>query len=218
MWTRDGWCTACRQRLDAGNRPRCDRCAAVLAQPSPYSIGCATCYDQTLPFAGVISVGNYEGLLQQLVTQAKNQHDETLTGQLGRLLADEVTRHRLAPEIDLAVTIPSHWLRQLRNGFHAAWLIAQNVQKITGIRQSQRILRSVKPTEKQGTLSRTGRAANVRGAFECRRPESVTDKTVLLVDDVMTSGATLCEATRVLQKAGARKVIVGVLARATVAA
>jgi ComF family protein len=114
------------------------------------------------------------------------------------------------------VPIPTHWKRRfLSKGFHAASLIAQNVEKMTGIPQSQRILRAVKPTLKQGTLSRTGRLKNVRDAFVCKHPEKVEGRTVMLVDDVMTSGATMIEAARLLKRAGAKEVIVAMIARAT---
>jgi len=126
------------------------------------------------------------------------------------------SRHPQTADADLMVPIPTHWKRRfLSNGFHAPSLIAQNVEKMTGIPQSQRILRAVKPTLKQGTLSRTARLKNVRDAFVCKHPGKVARRTVMLVDDVMTSGATMIEAARVLKRAGAKKVIVAVIARAT---
>ena len=114
------------------------------------------------------------------------------------------------------VPIPTHWKRQFfSKGFHGPSLIAQNIEKITGIPQSQRILRAVKPTLKQGTLSRTARLQNVRNAFVCRHPNKVAGRSVMLIDDVMTSGATLIEATRMLKQVGAKQVVVAVIARAT---
>lgn len=216
IWDDDGWCRDCRIQIDPQNSDRCDACAAILAQPSPYSRGCASCHGQDFPFQLAVSVHNYEGLLQHLLITAKNTGDETLMAQLGRLLGQQIKQHPQTAEADIMVPIPTHWKRRfLSKGFHAASLIAQNVEKITGIRQSQRILGAVKPTLKQGTLSRTARLKNVRDAFVCKQPHRIAGRTVMLVDDVMTSGATMIEATRVLKRAGAKKVIVAVIARAT---
>ena len=148
--------------------------------------------------------------------QAKNTGDETLMAQLGRLLGHQIKKDHQNADIELMVPIPTHWKRRfLSKGFHGPTLIAQNVEKMTGIPQSQRILRAVKPTLKQGTLSRTARLKNVRGAFVCKHPEKVDGRTVMLIDDVMTSGATMIEAARVLKRAGAMQVVVAVIARAT---
>ncbi len=216
VWEDDGWCRTCRLQIDAQNSDRCQSCAAVLAQPSPYSRGCASCFRQDLPFNLALSVHNYQGLLQQLVIQAKNAGDETLMSQLGRLLGQEIKKHHQTADIDLMVPIPTHWKRQFfSKGFHGPSLIAQNIEKMTGIPQSQRILRAVKPTLKQGTLSRTARLQNVRNAFVCRHPNKVAGRSVMLIDDVMTSGATLIEATRMLKQVGAKQVVVAVIARAT---
>jgi len=215
-WVDDGWCRNCRLQIDPQNSSRCQICAAILAQPSPYSRGCASCHGQDFPFDLALSVHNYEGLLQHLVISAKNKGDETLMAQLGRLLGLQVKLHPQIAETDLMVPIPTHWKRRfLSKGFHAASLIAQNVEKITGIAQSQRILGAVKPTLKQGQLSRTARLKNVRNAFVCRQPHKIDGRTIMLVDDVMTSGATMIEATKTLKRAGAKKVIVAVIARAT---
>ena len=215
-WDEDGWCRECRIQIDPQNYHRCQSCAAVLAQPSPYSQGCASCHRQDFPFELAISVHNYDGLLQRLVTQSKNTGDETLMAQLGRLLGHQVKKHRQTADTDLMVPIPTHWKRRFSsNGFHGPSLIAQNIEKITGIPQSQRILRAVKPTLKQGRLSRTARLKNIRDAFACKHPEKIERRTVMLIDDVMTSGATMTEATKVLKRAGAKKVIVAVIARAT---
>ena len=216
IWDDDGWCRDCRTQIDPQNSDRCLHCAAVLAQPSPYPQGCASCHRQDLPFQLAVSVHNYEGLLQHLIIKSKNTGDETLMAQLGRLLGTQVKKHPQTADADLMVPIPTHWKRRfLSNGFHAPSLIAQNVEKMTGIPQSQRILRAVKPTITLGTLSRTARLKNVRDAFVCKHPGKVARRTVMLVDDVMTSGATMIEAARVLKRAGAKKVIVAVIARAT---
>lgn len=215
-WANDGWCCRCRNEIDARDSPRCQRCAAVLAQPSPYAKGCASCHQQDLPFEHAISVHNYRGCLQNLIVDAKNTADETLMAQLARLLGDQIKRQPEYADCEIAVPIPSHWSRRFfSKGFHAPSLIAQNVEKITGITQSQRILASIKPTLKQGTLSRTARLKNVRNAFVCKQPRRIKGRNVLLIDDVMTSGATMIEATRVLKRSGAAKVVVAVIARAT---
>ena len=98
VWLDDGWCHNCRQQIDSEHSDRCQQCAAVLAQPSPYSRGCASCFQNDFPFELAVSVHNYHGLLQHLVIQAKNTQDDTLMAQLARLLARQVKQHAQTAE------------------------------------------------------------------------------------------------------------------------
>jgi ComF family protein len=166
-----------------------------------------------LRFEQASSVGIYRGLLQDLVIRMKNQHDEPLAVQLGYLLALQASRSDFAEELDLVVPVPTHWWRRFERGFHAAEVLAETFAKTCQLPFSRRLARCVRSTKKQGTLSTPGRFSNVRGAFGIQPKTNVSGLTIFLVDDVMTSGATASELARLLIRAGAAKVYVGVIAR-----
>ncbi len=212
QWQLSHWCDPCWQKLRNRSELVCRKCGARLMQSSPYSGECMLCHGHDLRFDNAVALGNYQGLLQELVIRMKNQHDEALAIQLGKLLGYELISQG-ASTFDLAVAVPTHWWRRLKRGFCAAELICGSVGELLGVRSTPRLLRSVRSTRKQGTLTTQGRFANVRGAFALGRNSKLTGQRILLVDDVMTSGATTSEAARVLKRAGAGEVCVAVVAR-----
>ncbi len=207
------WCIGCWRKLVTAAPARCVKCSAVLYRHNPFVDRCAVCHDNDLRFEQAISIGNYRGLLQELVIRLKNQHDEQLTIQLANILALEILASDYHSDLNLVIPVPSHWWRRFRRGFQASEVIAETVSTSCDIPYAGQILSCVRETKKQGTLSTTGRFKNVRGAFQVRPSLNVQGLTILLVDDVMTSGATVSEMARVLLKAGAAKVYVGVIAR-----
>lgn len=207
------WCERCLLDLIGDDDDVCVRCAAHLRQPSPFEAGCAFCHRSAFRFDAAISIGNYRGTLQSVVLEMKRSNGEITAYQFGNLLGKLIQERTGDSFADLIVPMPIHWWSRLKRGFCAASVIAAGLSSQTGIPISEKILRQTKRTKKQGMLSNTARFENVRGAFSTRSPQKVVGKTILLVDDVMTSGATANEATKVLKKAGAKRVYIAVAAR-----
>jgi ComF family protein len=113
---------------------------------------------------------------------------------------------------DLVTAVPLHWRRQLARGFNQAFEIAQPLARHLGIEQ-RRTLRRTRATQPQAELSRAHRHLNPTGAFRARGDARVGGRTILLVDDVMTTGATLHAAAAALKAAGARTVVAVVAGR-----
>ncbi len=116
----------------------------------------------------------------------------------------------------IVAPIPLHFNKMKERGFDQAFLIARQVAKILKLPLASGVLRRVKATLPQATMTRAERAGNIKGAFEVNRPEWVVGKNILLVDDVFTTGATVNEAAKVLKKKGAGKVYVFTLGRVVV--
>jgi len=112
------------------------------------------------------------------------------------------------------VPIPMHWWRRLRRGTFPAQLLATTVGAVVGVPVYTQLLRCRRKAKKQGTLRPTERFKNVRGTFCVSPGYDITDANVLIIDDIMTTGATVSEAARVLRQAGARAAFVAVVARA----
>jgi ComF family protein len=134
-----------------------------------------------------------------------------MAGVLGRMMADLVTRDP-ALQAPLIIPVPLHPRRRRSRGFNQSALLAREIAGRGTSRLDESVLVKVRDTAPQTALSREGRAGNLHGAFEVRgTPEAGR---VLLVDDVMSTGATADECARVLRHAGAREVAVVVAAMA----
>lgn len=180
---------------------------------NPLNDRCSLCRTLDLRFESSVSVGNYRGLLQELVIQMKNQHNEQLAVQLGRILGFHIFSAEFFEELDLVVPVPTHWWRRVKRGFHGTDILARVLANSCDLAYSNKVLKCKRRTKKQGMLSTAGRFRNVRNAFTVSSKESVLGKTILLIDDVMTSGATTSEAARIMLSRGAKKIYVGVVAR-----
>jgi ComF family protein len=141
----------------------------------------------------------------------KYDRDVGLAPLLGRLLAYHCP---LPLQHDIAIPVPLHRQRLRWRGFNQSALIARRLASDRGILYAASVLQRRRSTPPQVGLSEAERRTNISGAFSVRDPESLRGRSVLLVDDVYTTGATANECARTLKRAGARRVDVLVLARA----
>ena len=207
------WCAGCWAELGLVGRLQCEFCAAEIRAVNPLGEGCPLCLSADLRFDQAVCLGNYTGLLRDLVVRMKNQRDDHLAVRLGQLLSTKVSSHGFFETVDLVVPVPTHWSRRLTRGFCAAEILAESVAERAGVCSSRRLVRMSRSTEKQGKLSIAKRRKNMVGAFELAAKADVAGKVVLLVDDVMTSGATASELAKCLKRAKAKAVYVAVVSR-----
>jgi len=114
---------------------------------------------------------------------------------------------------DVVLAMPTHWMRRWHRGGNSAETLAAVVASQLRLPLAQRVLRLRRPTEKQGMLSPQERFRNVQHAYAIVRSQPIQGASILLVDDVLTTGATASEVARLLRRAGARSVHVAVVAR-----
>jgi ComF family protein len=205
-------CTDCRESLvDA--RATCPRCGAAAA-PSAAEGACARCRDERFFFDSVVRLGGYEGALRAAVLRAKDRTQRGLALALGNLLAACQGEAVAAWKPDAVVPVPMHWSRQMWRGVNSPELIAERMAARLGIPLASHLLVRRRRTAPQASLPPSQRLANVRGAFRARAHRDLPGSRLLLVDDVMTTGATLNEAAKTLAREGAGRLGVAVLARA----
>jgi ComF family protein len=132
-----------------------------------------------------------------------------LAARLGALIGSAIPRDQA---FEVIVPVPLYWRRRLERGFNQSELLARAVAKRYGLRPVN-ALRRKRATAAQAGLSNSKRRLNVAGAFVVPRPETVAGRRVLLIDDVLTTGATLSACGAALKRAGARYVAVLTLAR-----
>jgi len=214
--TQGALCAACWQGISFLGAPCCSTCGL----PFPYDAGdgvlCAQCVAYPPPFDRARAVFAYDDHSRRLILAFK--HADQLHGMpaFGQWLARSGAE--LLAEADLVAPVPLHWTRLFRRRFNQSALLAQAA--VTAWRGSgapifaPALLIRRRRTRSQGHLSRLQRAENVRGAFAMKPGADIAGKRVLLVDDVLTTGATIEACARVLKRAGATTVDVLTLARA----
>jgi ComF family protein len=171
---------------------------------------CALCRRGVTGFDGAYSFGFYADELRELIHLFKYGRVETLAKPLGRLLAQALPRDL---NFDVVVPMPLHWRKRWQRGFNQAELLASEIARRTHL-PVRRALRRVRYTVAQAGLTNAKRRMNVSGAFRARKRPGLEGQRVLLIDDVMTTGATAASCARALKLAGARQVTLLTLARA----
>ncbi len=160
-----------------------------------------------------MTLGIYRAELRTAVLRLKRAGSEPLAAALGGLLVDSCRNSLDALSIDRVTAAPMHWRRRLSHGTDGPELIATAVARRLKKRY-RRLLTRTRHTAKQTDVAADERAANVRGAFQPRDGAKITGQRILLIDDILTTGATANEAAATLLKAGAAAVHLAVIARA----
>lgn len=206
------YCTPCAHELKHDPFPSCPRCAQTVGPFAASESGCPNCKDHDFRFHEALRLGPYEGKLREAILKIKHAAAADLADSLGRLLADQLAERLVHQAIAGVIPIPLHWWRQLQRGYNQSNALARPIATRLGLPLRSRWLRRRRCTPHQMGRSLSARQANVHGAFHTVG-QGMRGKTVLLVDDVMTTGSTCSEAARALRQAGAKRVIVAVLAR-----
>ena len=211
---RPHFCDPCRSALLTDPFLSCPRCAGKVG---PYAItdgGCVACRGESFGFEEVLRLGPYEGVLREAILRLKRHTGEGLAELLGELWAERDAPRFQALRAEVIVPVPLHWRRRWQRGYNQSQAVAWGLSHRLGLPCQPAWLRRVRHTPSQTRQTPTGRKENVRGAFATGRGARLGGRRVLLVDDVMTTGATASEAARALRTAGAARVAVAVLARA----
>jgi ComF family protein len=210
----DRLCQCCWQELSkAVSADYCRRCGRDV---SPYGIvagKCGRCQDEQYEYDGIIRVGRYESTLRSLTLSLKFAERTEWAASLSAMLRQAVLAAGMHAVFDYLVPVPLHWRRRLRRGFNQSHLLAKGLN-LPQIPVSTDLVR-IRNTEQQWNLKPAQRRRNVKGAFAVRKGHPFAGKTIGLVDDITTSGATLQECAKVLKQAGAQKVVALVIAAAS---
>lgn len=198
--------------------PRCGRCAVALPSALPDGSRCRRCRERAPAFQRVIALSEYgrDARLREWILAFKHGGRADLDRLLGGALALRWIERE--PDVDrdaLLVPVPLHAKRRFERGYDQAWLLASVLAEKRGLR-ALRLLTRTRATAPQGAPLAPTRTANVHDAFALtwRAEKRLEGRTVWLVDDVVTSGATVNECARVLRGGGAASVSVLALARA----
>jgi ComF family protein len=207
----DCWRKVVDLRIDGARCPSCGVPLPGFADGSGSL--CLECVRQPPPYSGARSFGYYSAELRRVIQEFKFGSRRPLAQLLAPLMADAFFESWQREDFDFITAVPLHPERRRKRGFNQAELLGRALARIVGLPEL-RTLRRATATRSQVGLSDTQRLENVRNAFICTHIERVAGKRILLVDDVVTTGATVSSASRALICAGAEKVSVMSAARA----
>jgi len=204
-------CESCERDVTVRG-PTCVRCAADIGPNLPRD-GCSMCRRERYQFSSVFRLGIYQNRLQTACLRMKYPGAESLSRVMAELFWEFEGPSLQAAGIDLVVPVPRHWWRKWRGGRDAQQVLAEVWGGRLNVPVESSILRKVRWTVRQASLKPHQKRTNLRGAFSIPRGIDLSGATILLADDIMTSGATANEVTKALKQAGARRVVVAVIGR-----
>jgi ComF family protein len=208
-----GLCPACWSKLSFISRPYCERLGTPFVyDPGPGMLSMEAIAEPPAYHRARAAV-RFDEISRALVHALKYGDRLDLAPMMGRWLSH--AGRELLAEADALVPVPLHWRRRWARRFNQSAMLAAAVSATSGVPVAGRALARVKATAQQVGLSRTERAANVQGAFRVP-PEgkiAVVGRRLVVIDDVLTSGATVEGCARALLRAGAKNVDVLVFAR-----
>jgi ComF family protein len=166
----------------------------------------------TFHFDEAIRLGPYEGLLREVVLRMKDWHGEGLAEMMGQLWVEHAEAKLRSLAADVVIPVPLHWASRWLRGYNQSLALARSLAAKLQIPCRPRWLRRVRWTSSQTPLTGEARRKNLRDAFRARKGLTLEGKTVLLVDDVLTTGTTASEAARALRTARPARIVAAVLA------
>lgn len=206
--------------------PKCIFCGCLLETGLKLHI-CGKCHAE-IPFARecilrpgkkrsggcdhAIYVCSYSGIIKESLIRFKFFNKPVYYRTFARLLAERLSEAGDDCKADIIASVPLYKERQLLRGYNQAALLAEELGRETGVRVGRNLLSRVRNTEVQSLLTGKTRENNILNAFKVNDNANVKGKAILLVDDVLTTGSTVDECSRVLKEAGASKVIAAVIA------
>ena len=199
-------CPSCLAQIDWIAPPLCPRCG----EPLEAGARCPRWRGHPEQLDGLRSAAWHTGALRTAIHQFKYRGLRALAEPLGAILAEAWRRQ--PPPVDLLLPVPLHARRQRERGFNQSLLLSQQLSHATGLPFDARSLTRIRYTPPQVGLGAALRLANVRGAFAYRGP-ALQGRSVCLIDDIFTTGATLEACAETLRNAGARAVWAFTLAR-----
>ncbi len=198
-------CSNCRSSVRSVVKPFCEICGLPLAKLNHFSddLFCGSCMSNAPAYDRARYGVYYENAVRSAITRFKFHASLFNVRPIAEFLIDAFNRHYADESIDVILPIPIHRKRLIERGFNQVITLSKKLSNSTGIPIERTSLIKRKHTKPQVGLPRSKRILNLKNAFEVSKPEKISGKRVLIIDDVSTTGATVSEAAKAVRKAGA---------------
>jgi len=197
-------CTKCWATVKRNLPPFCSRCGRHLEKNNLAKNVCPSCLRNHFHFDRAFSPCLYEGTIKELLHQFKYKGKDYLAGLLSRPMLEFIKEYRLPLEyLDLVIPVPLHNSKLREREFNQAQVLGISIAREFSKEIRTDILVRRRHTKSQAELEMGARLTNVKKCFSVTRPDALKNKNVLLIDDVLTTGATCSEAALALKEAGA---------------
>ncbi len=207
------FCTGCFELLSCTVEQACERCGAAVGPYLDTSQGCQHCRRDEFNFERIFALGTYKNHLREACTRAKQPFHEPLVAGLTELLFDAHASEFRSLSIDIVTPVPHHWTERIARRHSPPETMSRVMARRLMVPEVAHILAKSRRTPAQSSLSPSRRRANLQNAFRMAGGARLDDLTILLTDDILTTGTTANRVARVMKEAGAKRVIVAVLAR-----
>lgn len=205
-------CWNCLTTIRLVELPYCLLCGDPVYGAMESEYVCSNCRRQKPFFDCGRSAARYDGLIKNMILDFKYRDAVWLGPDLGQLMSACLRTHFRTENIDCVTYVPLHRTRERQRTYNQSFLLAKEVAGRLGRRVDDCLVR-LQPTDSQTHLTSAERADNVKNKFAIKRNINLKGRGILLIDDVMTTGATVNECARMLKKAGAKEVLVLTAAR-----
>ena len=206
-------CAECQKQVRPLQKPFCQRCGLPFAGEISTEFQCANCGDVELHFSSARAAVVFSGVMLEVIHRYKYQQALWFEPFLANLLVRAAVPALSARKPDLIVPVPLHPVKEREREFNQAGRLAAHLAAALEVPLNEKALRRVSFTVTQTALSRKDRAANMRGVFAVAPGVRLDERRIVLVDDVLTTGATTNACAKVLRAAGAAEVCVWTVAR-----
>ncbi len=201
----DHICQDCKNELKFINKG-CIICGKPLEKDSKIN-KCYSCLIQPHYFSKTISVVEYKGIIKKAIYKFKYGKKPYMSKAFGALILDRLLENDIDEhDIDIIVPVPLHRIKLIKRGFNQAEVLGKYISNVLDIPLSVNNLVRKNRTSRQNKLDKLERQKNIEGAFKVRKKELFKDMSILLVDDIFTTGATVDECSKILLNAGAKEI------------
>jgi ComF family protein len=206
-------CWECWSDASRVEAPFCDLCGDPVAGAVDHDFICYSCSAERPSFDAARSAARYDGVVGEALRQLKYERAIWLAPDMAELLRNCIQAEYPGRKFDLIVPVPLHRVRRRERSYNQSAILAHELGRRIGCPAMPGMLKRIRPTISQTNLTAQDRLSNVADAFQHEREKWLAGRRVLLVDDVMTTGATVNTCAKALKKGGAVSVHVVTAAR-----